>query len=93
MIKFTGMTLAEIKPSDYEFVVMYSEFKPLSQYIEIHIKKYDCKSIRSHHSYETLQTIDGIVFVIHDTRSTLPNINEKFNKHYIRFVKDDLNMK
>ena len=87
-LRFAGMTLAEIKPGDYGFVVMYSEFKPLSQSIEIHIEKCDCKSIRGHHSYETLQTIDGTVFAVHDTRSVWPDVNEKFNKHHIRFVHD-----
>ena len=87
-IRFAGMTLAEIKPSDYGFIVLYSEFKPLSQSIEIHIEKCDCKSLRGHHSYETLQTIDGTVFAVHDTRSTWPDVNDKFNKHHIRFVHD-----
>lgn len=87
-IRFAGMTLAEIKPSDYGFIVLYSEFKPLSQSIEIHIEKCDCMLIRGHHSYETLETFDGVVFAIHDTRSVWPDTNEKFNKHHIRFVND-----
>ena len=87
-LMFAGMTLAEIKPSDYGVVVLYSEFKPLSQSIEVHIEKCDCKSLRGHHSHETLETIDDVVFAIHDTRSTWPDVNEKFNKQHIRFVND-----
>jgi len=87
-LRFAGMTLAEIKSSDYGFIVLYSEFKPLSQSIEIHIEKCDCKSLRGNHSYEKLQTIDGVVFAVYDTRSTWPDVNEKYNKHHIRFVKD-----
>jgi len=87
-LRFAGMTLAEIKSSDYGFIVLYSEFKPLSQSIEIHIEKCDCKSLRGNHSYEKLETIDGVVFAVYDTRSTWPDVNEKYNKHHIRFVKD-----
>ena len=87
-IKFAGMTLAEIKPSDYGFTVLYSEFKPLSQSIEIHIEKCNCKSLRGHHPYETLETSDGIVFAIHDTRAIWPDVKDNFNRHHIRFVND-----
>ena len=87
-MRFAGMTLAEIKPSDYGFIVMYSEFKPLSQSIVVHIEKCNCKSVRGHHSYQTSETIKGVDFVIHDTRSVWPDTDEKFNKYHIKFVKD-----
>ncbi len=87
-LRFAGMILAEIKPSDYGFVVLYSEFKPLSQSIEVHIEKCDCKSLRDHHSHETLEIFDGVTFAIHDTRSIWPEVNDSFNKHHIRFVHD-----
>jgi len=87
-LRFAGMTLAEIKPDDSGFTILYSEFKPLSQSIEIHIVKCDCKSLRGHHSYETLETIDGVVFAIHDTRSTWPDVSDHRNKHHIKFAKD-----
>ena len=87
-IKFAGMTLAEIKPNDYGFTVVYSEFAPISQSIEINITKCNCDTLRGHHSYETLETIDGVIFAVHDTKSTWPEINDKFNKYHIKFAKD-----
>ncbi|MDH5463727.1 MAG: hypothetical protein OEY17_07880 [Nitrosopumilus sp.] len=69
-IKFAGMTLAEIKPDDQGFTMLYSEFAPLSQSIEVNITKCNCGALQGHYSYDALETIDGVVFAIHDTRST-----------------------
>jgi len=92
-IKFAGMTLAEIKPDDQGFTILYSEFAPLSQSIEVNITKCNCNTLQGHYSYDTLETIDGIVVAIHDTRSTWPDVNDNLNKYHIKFAKDGFEYK
>lgn len=88
-LEFAGMTLAEIT-HEYEqrFKVLYSEFTPIAQNIEMYITKCDCDTLRSHSDYDEIETIGDTVIAIHDEKSRNPEISDSFNSYTIKFAKD-----
>ena len=85
---FAGLMLADIVPLDRGVKILYSDFGPISNLVDVTIFACNCDNIRGHHSYETIESLNGVSVAIHDTKSQHPQVNESINTYYFRFVKD-----
>lgn len=87
--EFAGMTLADIVQEDDErFKILYSEFTPLAQHIEIHVTKCDCEELKAPHTYEEIKTVGNITLAIHGIKSGGDDTPERINEYHIRFAKN-----
>jgi hypothetical protein len=88
-LEFAGMTLADITHEyDKRFKILYSEFTPIAQNIEMYITKCDCDKLPSHSDYDIIENIGGTDIAIHDEKSRNPEISDSLNRYTIKFAKD-----